>query len=440
MLFYPDSKKIIILGINNLSLYLSKKLCKDYDIVLLDNKNDIINHEIDVIIDQYNENLVSSLKKHDIKNTDYFFSLTDKNEFNLFSAQLAKKMGAVKTASLITEDNYLLYNNNIDMLFNPFEIIINKISTMLNEKDIKILKCQLPGKINLSKIIIKAGEVFSCKKIKDINLKGGLIIFISRRNKVIFPEPDIELIPGDEVYIIHKSGMLKDIIRKLHIYKQKKALFIIGGNKLGLSIIRRWSSFYEPIIIVEPDLEICHKLAIQSDKILILNGEGTDINLLKEEGFDKSSTVLAISNNDLNNLLSGFCVKKEGCKNVITIINNENHKEIAKMLELKKFIIGPDTILNDMQHFLKDRKLNKYVFTRDVFASKYKANDSSTVLNKKIKDIKIKDGISIAYIIRDNKVIIPNGEMKILDNDELFIFYHKKNFNNLINIFGDIVE
>jgi trk system potassium uptake protein TrkA len=436
MLFRSNARKIIIVGLNNLSIYLSKKLSKDYDIVLLDKNIEYEEYEIDVILDSYEEDLLTSLMEHNIEKTDYFFALSENAEFNLFVAQLARKMGAKKTTALVKENGYLDIQTEIDLVFNPQQILVDQISNALKETRLRNIKNVIPGKVNITRLNINREDPFSYIKIKNLELNDSLVIALSRNDKMFLPDPDTQIIPGDNLYIIYKQGMIKHIFRKLKLYKPKKRLFIIGGNDLGLTIIKKWNSFFEPIIIIEPDLNICNDLAVKLEKILILNGEGTDLRLLKEEGLDSSSIFLAISNNDYNNLLSSFCAKKMDCKQIITLLNNDQYKEIGNLLELENVFILPDIIYEFLLGFLKSGwKFNKFILGETIYTSRVKISKNSRAIDKKIKELNLPKGIVIGTLIRENQVIIPDGEVTLLENDVLLVFFYKKYEGYISNIF-----
>ncbi len=436
MFFRSYSKKIIILGFNNLSLFLSKELSKNYDIVLLDKDIEYENHEMDVIIENYEEDLLTTLRNYDIEKSDYLFALSDNTEFNLFVAQLAKNLGVTRTSALVKETEYLNIQTNIDLIFNPMQILVDYISNVLKETRLRHIKNLIPGKVNITKLNITNEDPFSYIKIKNLDLKESLIIAIRRKDKMYLPDPDMQLLPGDGLYIIYKQGMIKHILKKFSLYKQKKSLFIVGGNEPCLTIINKWSNFFEPIIVIEPELGLCNELAAKLERVLILNGEGTDIRLLKEEGLASSSIFLSLSNYDYSNLLSSFCANQIGCKQVITLLNNDKYNEIGNLLGLENVFTVPKIILNYLLGFLTSGwKLNKLILEEEIYTSQVTISNKSRARSKRIKELKLPKGILIGTVLRENNVIIPDGELTLLEKDILLIIFSRKYENYIYNIF-----
>lgn len=432
MLFKTKSNKIIILGIGKNSQVLAKHLSKKNDIIILDKFYSKYS-DIDVIFDSFDNGLVDVFKKYNIANAYSFFAMTDNNEYNLFAAELAKNMGANKTICLTTNSCYLEIESNIDLIINPYQVIIDYLSYLLKETRLVNIMNLIPGKINISRIKVVNDDSFSYIKIKNIKLVDSLIIAIKRQNRTFVPLPETKIYPNDLIYILFKKTIINNLFDLFNRYKKKRRLFIIGANQLARLLIKDWKKLFEPIIIIDPDLTKCNKFADEFDNILILHAEGTDIQLLNEEGLNTKSILINLSDNDFANLLGSYSSRKCGCQNVYTIINNHKHCKIAKLLSLKNTISIPEVIKNYLSEFINSsQKINKYFLGDEVYTSELRINNKH---NKKVKDYKLPSGIIIGLIIRNNEFIIPDGESLLKKDDKLLIFFNKKNEIKLYNKF-----
>jgi trk system potassium uptake protein TrkA len=216
----------------------------------------------------------------------------------------------------------------------------------------------------------------------------------------------------------------------------KRKLFILGGKDLGLFLINYWRNIFKPIVIIEPSLQQCNILASKLERPLILHGEGTELQLIKQEGLNKSSIFLAASSDDLQNLVSGFGAQKLGCRTVVSLINESIHKEIANLLNLNNIIFIPELVSDYVLNFLQtEQKLNKYILGNQIYTSKIILNDNFLAVNKKIKELKLPAGIIIGIIIRDGNTIIPDGDNKLISGYKLIIFFEKRLESKIKHIF-----
>lgn len=435
MLFKKNTQKIIILGINNFTLYFANRFCKKNDLVMLEKGELKEEYEIDAIFAKINRDLFSTLMDFKIESADLFLAMTENEEYNLFATRLAAECGAKKTIAMVKNPAYINLTS-ASYIFNPYQLIINKTDKIINETRLGKSKEFIPGKINLIEHKITTNDSYAYNKIKNIRIDNGLIFAIKRKDKYFISYEDLEIFPGDIIYIMFLKGIYskknKQIVKQ---YKQRKKVFIIGGNNLGYYQAMYWKDIYDTIVIIEPDLRECHKFAEKTDDFLILHGEGIERKILMEEGLDKDSIILAYDKNDFHNLLSSYLVKKIGCKDVITLLNFASYTEIANFLNLDKIILLPELITAHLEDYIYSSTLeNKKILGDEIYTKKIKISKDSKVINKKIKEIDNKSFI-IGVIFRNNNIIIPGKEDFISQDDELQIFFYRNREYRVYNIF-----
>lgn len=437
MLFKSNLKKIIILGINHLSLNFASKMSKKNDIVMLDKEIRCDTNEVDVIIDKIGSDLIDKLNEYNLKKTNIFVSMTENEEYNLFSAELASKFGVEKTAAMVYSNSY---NNlsTVDLIFNPYQLIVDKVNSLVKETRFNNIKNLIPGKVNISEIIITKKDMFFNKKLKRIKITDGLIVALKRNGKLTIPNAEMILNADDIIYFLYKKGTFSFIIKQIFAgRKVNKKVFIIGGRELGFIQAERWKNIFEHIIIIESDLKTCHKIAKKSNEVLILNGEGIEKKLLLEEGLTKESIFLSFDSNDFHNILSSYLAKDMRCNNIITLLNDYKYKDIADLLKLDNLIFVPEIVTNYLQmHLRKEYKYDKFFLGGEIYTAQIKINNNNKIINKKISELKNTGGILIGVISREDEIIIPDGNIILKNHDQLTIFYNKNSEDQLYNIFN----
>jgi len=440
MFFEFKENKVVILGLNYISITLAHNLSVNRDVVILYNKDNNIkinNYNIDVMIEEVKFSLLDQLNNL-LDDCVIFISLTEDDEYNIFTAQMAKKLGAKYAMAGVYNNDYLKVNIELDLIFNPLNIIIDRINAVLESTRLSKIKNLIPGKVNITQIRVKNDDTFSYRKLGNLKLEDGLIIAIKRDKRMIIPDSNIKLLPNDCLYILYKR-CFTDWIKLFTPGKfSKKKMFIIGSGIIGEYFIDYWKNIFDPIIVIEPELKKCNRLATRFEKPLILHGEVTDLQLLREEGIDKKSIYLACSDNDFYNMLSGFGAGVLGCNNVLTLLNNPENREIAGLLKLNKVIFKPGIISDYIISFIKTgfKKIDKYILGEEIYTAKVKIDKNFRVNNTKLKDLKLPNGVLIGVIIRDGKVILPAGETTLNENDRAIVFFDHKLENKIGRIFS----
>ncbi|MFW5998299.1 MAG: TrkA C-terminal domain-containing protein [bacterium] len=437
MLFKTSSEKIVILGLNEISLFLAKKLSINKDIIILyenENFQDYRIEETDIITQKIDFNIYQELTKLNDRENIIFISMTTDEIFNIFAARIAAEFNFKMIISLVYTNEYSQINYDFDLIINPHQLIINYILTSIRETRLLNIKRLIPGQINISKIKVKNDDSFVNTKIKNINLKKSLILAVIRKNKIHMATPELELYPGDYIYWLYKKG-ISDWLRFFNPrYYKKNKIFIFGGKKLCYKLVNEIQNIFEPIVIIEPELKTCNFLASKMEKPLILHGEGTEYNLFKEEGMNDQSIFIALSHSDSQNILSSFGAENLSCKTVLTLINKYHHKKIANLLDINKTIFIPELISNFInKYFNNNIKLNK--LEKDIFISKINLSQNLLILNKKIKNIGLSPGILVGVIVRNNKIIIPAGNNTLQAEDTVFVFFKKEKETEVKNKF-----
>jgi len=427
LLFRKKEEKTILLGLNEISICLARKISLQKDVIILEENNrskeQYFIPEADVIIEELQNGLFSTLKDHQINNAGYFMALTEDDEYNLFAAELSKKLGVDKAIALIHNYDYTEYKSEIDLIFDPYQIFIDQMCTRIKDTGLMNIKNIIPGRLNISKIMVKDKDPYSYQKIKGVNLKEGIVIAVQQGKIVQLSAPDLRLLPGNSLFILHKRGLINMLF--------KKKLFIFGGSPLGLRLIKYWKGVFEQVIIIESNLKRCEQLAIELENNLILHGEGTDLQLLKEEGLGKNSVFLAVSQDDPQNLLSSFSAQKTGCNTVITLLTRHRYIDIANMMGLDHVLSLPDLVSNLILDFIKTGlKMNRFILGDEIYTMQISVKKKSTIAK-----LNLPTGLLIGVIMRDKEIIIPDDNVSILPEDNLLVFYDRKNEPVLRNIF-----
>lgn len=431
--------KVAIVGAGKLGLKLATALIGgDHDVTLID-KNQValqkIQSQFDVMTINENAKQISVLKDLHISSYDYLITATDKDEKNIVIASFAKQLGCTKVIARVRDPehmdqmDFVRENMNIDFIINPDLAITTEIYKYLVEKYTLANGAFSSGKASL--LEFKASKM---PELVDINIKnvssklpGMLVVAISRKGKVIIPHGDTTILENDLIYVI---GAKKDIlnlnktVREKGKYTNLQKVMIIGGGKTGLFLSKKLAEFNVSVKVIERDKERCYYLAERLENVIVLNGDGTDINLLKEENIDDMDAVVTATGFDEDNLLLALTAKNRGVEDVIAKISRGIYTDMVAQLGVDMALNPLDISVSYLLRLIKGKKkvVSSQLIQGQAEIMEVIVDSDMRIAKKSLKDLSLPEGSLIAAIHRGTELIIPNGDTVInYDDKVLFV-------------------
>jgi len=434
--------KIIIFGANEVGAMITSQFYTTNDVTVIDdekNKLDVFN-KFDISFIDGNASSIDVLKQANIKQADVFIACTDSDELNIVACLTAKHIGDAQTICFVRKEGYKSslgitkdaeYHCDfyVDTVIWPEELLtqeIFRIITVAKALDVEIFA---GGRARLLEYKIAENSQLVNKMVKLCDFpKDTLIVGIMRGDELFIPSGETVLHEDDKVIFMGLSHSL-DILagRFFHEKEYVKNITIIGGGNVGLKLAKSLEDLKLNIKIIEKDESRCEFLAEQLQSSLVINGDGTDLELLNEEEISDSEVVVSVTNNDEKNLLCSLLVKQMGVNRVISRVSklaNANlfekvgvdiaiSSQIASLNEIKSNLCGTNIGILATVEQGRGEVLN-IILTDDFQATK-------------IMDMKLPAKAIVAVIQRRNRIIIPNGATQILSGDNLIIFTTSEN-------------
>ncbi|RLA08050.1 MAG: Trk system potassium transporter TrkA [Gammaproteobacteria bacterium] len=448
-------KKIIILGAgqvgSSVAFYLSSE---DNDITLVDTDAATLEKiqnrlDINTVIGVASNPAV--LRQAGAEHADLILAVTSSDETNMIACQVAftmfqtpTKIARLRSKAYLGEK--ILFRQEslpIDNLISPEELVKDYILNLIKYPgSLKIINFN-KGEVNFAKVKIYSKSPLVGKKIKEIGQyiddKPINILAIYRHNREIIPENETSIRVDDEVFFICKNLYLEFILSRLcQNTKKPKSIIIAGGGHIGETLCLDLEKNYQ-VKIIEKNMSRTRDLAKKLTKTTVLNGDASDYELLNDEDINSSDLFIALTSRDETNILSAMLAKKIGCNKVISLISNQHYLKLMDNSTInipfspQQITIG--SLLKHIRridvvscHALKngEAEILEVIIHGDKLTSK--------IIEQKIKNIKTKlpDKTSIAAIIRNTKMIMPDDDEILQDQDHLIIFLMDKNqINNL---------
>ena len=449
--------KIVIIGLGTIGKTILKNLSsKKHSITIIDEDKELI----ETLIEKYDVHGVvgngASLdiqKEAGVKGADVFIALTTTDELNVFACLVAKKLGVVNTIARVRNPEYrnqiheMKDELGISMIVNPEQDTSNEIFNMISLPAIAKVEQFAKGKVLLVEIVVEKG----CKLINETLISIGkkintrvLICAVQRNNEVFIPSGNFEIKEGDRIHFTSDAKELTNFLSEINIVKQPiKNVMIVGGDKVAYYLAKELSKSKYKVKLIEKNKSYAEELAEKLDKVTVVHGNGVQHDFLVEEGIESMDSFVALTNNDEENMVISMFVNKMKVRKIITKIVHEDLLDMLSELGIDNNVSPKDIVANHIISYLRALEntrgsniLTLYrLVNNKVEALEFLAKGKEKIFNKPLRNFKTKDNCLIACIIRDSKVIIPDGNSTIQAGDNVIVVTTHQNFDDLTDIF-----
>ena len=389
------------------------------------------------------------LTRADSAEADMFISVTASDEINMICCIAAKQMGAKYTIARIRNPEYsktkefLRESLGIDLMVNPEYEAAKQISHMLKYPTAIKVESFFGGKFNILEVIINSNSILNgvslidSKKIIDF---PSLVCLVERQGEVFVPRGNYVFNVGDKVHITAANKNLKKFYKLLgnqdNMEKKITSSLVIGGGKIAYYLVEflQIANFYVKVIEIDKNKAIA--LSETFPDIAVIWADGSDRDTLIEEGIQTFDSCISLTGFDEENIIINLYADKLGIKKTVAKVNRASLKQIAEDIGQYSYITPKEIVGNIITKYTKSLQCSKHsdienfyrIANNQAEVIEFKiTNNSAKILGIKLKDLAINPNMLIAFIIRNNKQIFPNGddEIKLDDNVVVVSYKHK---------------
>ncbi len=449
---------IIVAGCGKIGQAVIATLCGEgHDVTVIDNNPDLISEMTniyDVIGVCGNAADCDTLEEAAISQAELFVCVTGSDEMNMLSCFIAKKMGAKHTVARIRNPEYndrslgfMRGHLDLSMSINPELLVAQELYNILKLPSAFKVEYFSRRNLEMIEVKLKSDSPLQGKKLSKLREKQNvefLIGAVLRNGKVIIPDGSFELMAGDEISIAAAPSDMQKLLKSLGILKkQARSVMILGGSKTAYYLAKMLISSGNEVKIIEKSKERCEQLSEKLPKAVLIGGDGSQQELLLEEGLRSLDAFVALTGMDEENILISIFASNQNVPKVISKVNRNEMVKMAENLGLD-CIVSTKSITSDI--ILRyTRALNNSlgssietlykIMDGKVEALEFKVHPDSRLIGVPIKELKIKPGILIAGIIRaGKKTIIPKGDDMILQGDRVIILSAEYRIKRLSDI------
>ena len=456
---------IIICGAGRVGFTIAKQLSEQgHSITVIDpSSEDIqkIDDALDVKAIVGKGTYPSILEKANAAETDMIIAVTRNDEINMLICQIAfsifkiqKKIARIRSQDYLNPKFTQVYNKEnlpIDVIISPEIEIAKSIQRKLEAPGALDSVPFADNKIRLLEILIKN----DCKtiniKFNELTKKypklEANIIGINREEKFFIPKKTDSVKENDKIYVIINSSQMSETLEAFgHKEKISNKILIIGGGNIGFNLAKNIEETLETVRvkIVEKNKNRAEFLAKELNDTIIINGDGLDEEALTEANLDEAETVLALTNDDEDNLMVSVLVEKFAKdqkdiedKRTMALINKPNYSLLQSSLKIDD-LIDPrmNTVSSILKHVHKGTIESAYsILNGEYEVIEAEIIETSDLINKELKNADLPDEIKVGAVLRGKEVIIPRSSFVFKKNDTIVFIAKKDQIPLVENIF-----
>ena len=435
--------KIVIIGDGKVGRAIVEHTVQEGHTVIVIDKNPKI---IEQIVDLYdvmgvagNGANIDIQKNAGVDKADLVVAATSSDETNILCCLVARKLGAKQTIARVRDYDYykqihiLQEDLGLAMTLNPELEAANEIMKIINFPQVNRMDSFANGNVDLVEMFVPEGSkligesLYSLHKKYDVN---SLVCAVQRDNEVFIPKGNFTLQAKDRIHMTTGSSEVRGFLTKMGMNVSKlKNILIIGGGKIALYLGEKLIANKYKVKIIESDQLRCQELSQLLPEATIIHGDGTDQRILEEEGIKTTDAIVSLTGIDEENIIIAMYANKMNVHKIITKVNKQSFADLLETIDVASVISPKELTAARIVSYIRalnnsrgNNVITLYKLVNNkVEALEFVAKENSKILNKKLRDLKLKDNVLIGAIIRNNEVIIPSGEDMLMLNDSVIV-------------------
>ncbi|MBR9912634.1 MAG: Trk system potassium transporter TrkA [Gammaproteobacteria bacterium] len=455
--------KIIILGAGQVGSSLAQNLANEANDITIVDRDEVRLREL---VDRIDIGIVTGEAAHPnvliqagIEDADLLIAVTSDDELNMVACQVAYSLFRTPTKIARIRSNAYLSKPElfraeaipIDVLISPERLVSDYIFRLIEHPGALQVLDFADGLVQLVAVRAYYGGPLVGKELSYLREHmpsvDTRVAAIYRRDRAITPEGSTVIEADDEVFFIAAKSDIRAVMNELRrVENQYKRITIAGGGNIGFRLARNLESRYS-VRVIEFNKERCKYLSERLRQAIVLQGSGSDQELLLEENIEDTDIFLALTNDDEANIMSSMLAKRLKAKKVMTLISNPAYVDLVQGGAIDIAISPQQTTIGSMLTYVRRGDIVNVHSLRRGAAEAIEViahgdERTSKVVGKAIEDIDLPAGATIGAIVRESEkgsqVLIAHDDIVVESGDHVIVFLvqkkHTKDIEQLFQV------
>lgn len=446
--------KIIIAGAYDIGTFLAKLLSRNkQDIVLMDDDEErleSIGNECDLLTMEASPTNIRQLKDAGAETADLFIAVTPDQNLNMTACMLAKALGTGKTMAKVDDFEYIdplqnvFFNKlGINSIIYPEALAAQDINNGLKMSWVRQRWDVHDGALIMLGIKLRESCEILNRPLRELcgPQDPYHVVAIKRGNDTIIPGGNDKLEVYDMAYMMTTKNYIpyiRQIVGKEH-YVDVKNVMIMGAGRTAVRAVKTMPE-YMSVKLIEIDEKRCEHLNEvfdDSKDIMVINGDGRDLELLKEEGIHNTQAFVALTGNAETNILACLTAKRMGVRKTVAMVENLDYVSMAESLDIGTIINKKAIAASYIYQMMLDAKVEnvRFLMTANADVAEFTPKEGSKVTRKPVKDLGLPAGMTIGGLVRDGEGMLVSGNTQIQAGDTVMVFCHNVEMKKIEKFF-----
>lgn len=437
--------RILIVGDGKVGHTLATELLREgHDITIIDQNEEVIKKttdNLDVICVHGNGANAATLMEAEVGRADILIAATATDEINMLCCLIGKHLGAKFAIARIRDPEYgeslqvLQHELGIDMTINPERATAQEISRMLRFPFANNVEPFAKGRVELAEFLAREDDGIVGKPMKELTARHSdlpkvLYCAVEREGEVVIPGGDFIIEPGDRVHVAADLLTITQFFRHIgRSAKPVKDMMVLGGGRISYYLAKMVEKMGIRVAMFEHNPEKAKMLSEALPHADIIEGDGTDQDLLEQENLAGMDAFIALSDRDEENLMTGLFAQTRGVPKVVVKTNRYAYKDVIANLGLENLVSPRIITCNMILRYVRARvnangtaveKLYRLVDGK-AEALEFIAKKGDPYIGIPLKKLDLRKGTLVAIILHKAKVIVPFGDDVIEAGDHVVI-------------------
>lgn len=428
---------IIVVGAGEVGSYLVEILSQEKnDITVVDtnpSKLELLRDTFEVQTNHGHGSNVSVLENAGCSQADLILAMTNSDETNMLISVLGKGLGAKKSIVRLKKPELwgkrrYFYRKNLkaDLILNSAELVSLEIQKIIREHKGIDIESFADGRVLIRNVVVDGKSPFVNKLVSELSLPDSVLIsLIIRKEESIIPRGDTRIEEGDHILLLGKPDGIANLEKvNQEDSKEIKNVVILGGGEIGLSVARAFERSHIKVKLIEANRQRARDLSGMLKESSVILGDGTNLDLLKEERIGNSDAFISVCKEDEINLMSCQLAKELGVPKLIALTHKPDYAPIYQRLGIDAPISARVLLAQSVLEFIKSGSFSQLAILQEglVEILEMEVLPWTNIRDKKIKDAGFPKHSMVSAVLRNGDMLVPRGDFRLKSGDVLILF------------------
>ena len=383
--------------------------------------------------------------------SDIFLAVTNRQEVNLLSCLIARKLGCPKTIARVRHPSFRaddpavpVSELGVDQIINPDQEAAQEIVYLLRNPGVTQIVKLANGAVAVAGITIAEGSPFDGRSLAELPDVLGEMVYrvavIRRHVEAIVPTGRDLVEAGDEVFVIAEPETIEQIGRIAYPTAdrgQKPLVMISGTSDLGRNLAGMLQKDYR-VKLIETSKQAAQSASEELSQTLVIEDDRHDLGTLEREGLARTSAFVAVSDDDEMNLIGCLYAKRIGVPQTIARVERDIYRPLAMTLGVDATVSARETTVNAILKYIRPQGVQAVARMRGVSAEalEFVARAGGKIVDRPLLDIRFPRGAMVGMIVRPNEIVVPEGYTQIREGDHVVVFAVQEAVNKVQKLFA----